>query len=193
MLAKNPEAYVEEFMLGQIYQMKGDNDAAVQAYESVLKKQPKFLPAANNLAYLLAETSTDEATLNRALELAKLAAEKENPEALDTLGWLYHLLGNREQSIETLNKAYEKIPDNKTVAYIWPWSWPSGPTMWRPAVWSKPLSRTTRTSPNAPSWRSSWNHSRKSRPSDAPTLVAGASVFFSDLSISADAKKFSTG
>ncbi|MBG0789707.1 MAG: tetratricopeptide repeat protein [Desulfovibrionaceae bacterium] len=116
-LAKNPDAFVEEFMLGQIYQMRGENDAAVQAYESVLKKQPKFLPAANNLAYLLAETSTDEATLNRALDLAKLAAEKDNPEALDTLGWLYHLLGNREQSIETLNRAYEKIPDNKTVAY----------------------------------------------------------------------------
>ena len=116
-LEKNPEAYVEEFMLGQVYQMQGEVDAAVQAYESVLKKQPKFLPAANNLAYILAETSTDEATLKRALDMAKLAAEKDNPEALDTLGWLYHLLGNREQSIETLNKAYEKIPDNKTVAY----------------------------------------------------------------------------
>ncbi|BDQ33458.1 tetratricopeptide repeat protein [Pseudodesulfovibrio portus] len=116
-LEKNPDAYVEEFMLGQIYQMKGDIDGAIKAYESVLKKQPKFLPAANNLAYVLAETSTDEATLKRALDLAQLAAEKGNPEALDTLGWLYHLLGNREQSIETLNKAYEKIPDNKTVAY----------------------------------------------------------------------------
>ena len=116
-LEKNPEAYVEEFMIGQIYQMQGSTDAAMQAYESVLKKQPKFLPAANNLAYLLAETSTDEATLRRALDMAKLAAEKDNPEALDTLGWLYHLLGNREQSIETLNRAYEKIPDNKTVAY----------------------------------------------------------------------------
>lgn len=116
-LAKNPDAFVQEFMLGQIYQMQGDTDAAKQAYESVLKKQPKFLPAANNLAYLLAETASDETTLTRALELAQLAAGKGNPEALDTLGWLYHLLGNREQSIETLNKAYGKIPDNKTVAY----------------------------------------------------------------------------
>lgn len=116
-LEKNPDAYVEEFMLGQIYQMRNENEAAVAAYESVLEKQPKFLPAANNLAYLLAETSTDEATLKRALGLAEMAAEKGNPEALDTLGWLYHLLGNREQSIETLNKAYEKIPNNKTVAY----------------------------------------------------------------------------
>ena len=116
-LEKNPDAFVEEFMLGQIYQMQGDTTAAIQAYESVLKKQPKFLPAANNLAYVLAENSSDEATLKRALDLAQMAAEKGNPEALDTLGWLYHLLGNREQSIETLNKAYEKIPDNKTVAY----------------------------------------------------------------------------
>jgi len=116
-LEKNPDAFVEEFMLGQIYQMQGDTDGAVKAYESVLKKQPKFLPAANNLAYIFAETSTDEAVLKRALDLAQMAAEKGNPESLDTLGWLYHLLGNREQSIETLNKAYEKIPDNKTVAY----------------------------------------------------------------------------
>ena len=116
-LEKNPDAFVEEFMLGQIYQMRGDTDGAIKAYESVLKKQPKFLPAANNLAYVLAETSKDETTLKRALDLAQLAAEKGNPEALDTLGWLYHLLGNREQSLETLNKAYEKIPDNKTVAY----------------------------------------------------------------------------
>ncbi|BCS89129.1 tetratricopeptide repeat protein [Pseudodesulfovibrio sediminis] len=116
-LKKNPDLFVEEFLLGLIYQTKGDVIRATKAYESVLKKKPDFLPAANNLAYLYAQTAQDDATLDKALDLAMVAAEKGNPEAMDTLGWVYHLQGNREQSIETLSKAYEKVPDNKVVAY----------------------------------------------------------------------------
>lgn len=116
-LEKNPDAFVEEFLLGQIYQLQGETDKATTAYNSVLTKKPDFMPAANNLAYMYAENHTDTETLEKALKLAQVAAAKGNPEALDTLGWVYHLLGNREQSIETLHKAYEEMPDNKTIAY----------------------------------------------------------------------------
>ncbi|QJB55319.1 tetratricopeptide repeat protein [Pseudodesulfovibrio sp. zrk46] len=116
-LDKNPDSLYERFLLGQIYQVRGDESKAQEAYEAVLEVNPKFSPAANNLAYLYAENHNDQATLEKALELAKIAAAKGSPEALDTLGWLYHLLGNREQSIETLHKAYDEMPQNKTIAY----------------------------------------------------------------------------
>lgn len=116
-LDEDPDAYIEEFLLGQIYQMNGEVSKAEGAYASVLEKRPDFMPAANNLAYVYAENYSDTETLEKGLELAKKAAADGNPEALDTLGWLYHLLGNREQSIEVLNKAYEKDPSSKIIAY----------------------------------------------------------------------------
>ena len=116
-LEKNPDAFVEQFLLGQIYQIKGENKLAEEAYEATLAKRPDFLPAANNLAYLYAENYSDPEMLNKALALAKKAAGKETAESLDTLGWIYHLLGNREQAIDALHKAYEGAPENKTIAY----------------------------------------------------------------------------
>lgn len=116
-LDKNPDAVVENFLLGQIYQAKGDNDLAKEYYELLLDKKPEFLPAANNLAYLYAEEAQNKNDLNKALDLAKRAAKGRSPESLDTLGWVYHLLGNREQSMQALNQAYEARPKNKTIAY----------------------------------------------------------------------------
>jgi predicted Zn-dependent protease len=44
-----------------------------------------------------------------------MAAKNDDPSALDTLGWLYHRMGNREMAAEALRKAFEKQPDNPTI------------------------------------------------------------------------------
>jgi tetratricopeptide (TPR) repeat protein len=61
----------------------------MEAYERVLAVNPRFAPAANNLAYLLIENSGDK---ERALQLAHTAKEvaPEDPNISDTLGWILH-------------------------------------------------------------------------------------------------------
>lgn len=116
-LEKNPDALVEAFLLGQLLQTQGENQEAEDVYVALLGKHPDFLPAVNNLAYLIAETTDDKARLGEALELAKRAAVDDAPEALDTLGWVYHRLGDQELAIQNLGKALEANPDNPTIAF----------------------------------------------------------------------------
>lgn len=115
-LRGNPEVLGPAFMLGQLYQYEGEKDKAEEIYRALLEKRPEFLAAANNLAYILSE-AVDPAKLNEGLELAKVAAREGSPEALDTLGWLHHKLGNGEQAIEALKAAQEKLPNNGAVVY----------------------------------------------------------------------------
>ena len=59
----------------------------MEAYERILAENPRFAPAANNLAYLLSETGGDK---ERALQLAHVAKEAapDEPHISDTLGWI---------------------------------------------------------------------------------------------------------
>ncbi len=116
-LEKNPDSLVEAFLLGQLLQVKGENQEAEDVYVSLLGKHPDFLPAANNLAYLIAETTDDPVRLEEALALAKKAAAEETPEALDTLGWVYYRLGDMELAVQNFRKALEGNPDNGTIVY----------------------------------------------------------------------------
>ncbi len=59
---------------------------AIQVYEDALAKTPKYLPAMNNLAMLLATYRTDKASLDRAAQLASALASSTDAVYLDTPG-----------------------------------------------------------------------------------------------------------
>ena len=63
---------------------------------------------ANNLAYTLACEGGD---LDLALRLAdrSLAHDPESPEALDTLGWIFHLRGDDEEALEMLLRSMKRL------------------------------------------------------------------------------------
>jgi tetratricopeptide (TPR) repeat protein len=103
-------------IIGALYDAQKKSDLAKKYYEEALRVNGQFAPAANNLAYILAENDTD---LNRALELAKLAKEKlpEDPGVMDTLGWVYYKKGLYDSAIVEVADSLEKIPDNAMVHY----------------------------------------------------------------------------
>lgn len=115
--ARQPDQPHTSFLLALLHQQKGDATQAEKRYAALLEKHPDFLPAANNLAYLYAESSKDPAVLQKALELATRAAQGDDPVGLDTLGWVHFRMGNTEMAAEALSKALEKSPDNPTIAY----------------------------------------------------------------------------
>jgi tetratricopeptide (TPR) repeat protein len=102
--------------LGMIYEMKKQPDMAITHYRKALEANPNFAPAANNLAFQLAEKGAD---LNEALSLAQKAKEKfpEDPSLMDTLGWVYYKKGLYDSAIVELSDALEKLPDNPDVNY----------------------------------------------------------------------------
>ena len=115
-LEKNPGQTAAHMFLGMIYDSKKDSEKAQHHYRAALDVDPGFAPAANNLAYLLADLNGD---LNEALKLANIAkkANPDDPSIADTLGWVYYKRGLYPNAVSELSFAAEKLPENATVRY----------------------------------------------------------------------------
>ena len=102
--------------LGVLYENKNEVDAARQYYEKALEINPDYLPAMNNLAYLLAEHDQD---LNKALDLARRAKEKLGrvPAVMDTLGWVYYKKELYDSALQEFETCVEKEPENPVFHY----------------------------------------------------------------------------
>jgi tetratricopeptide (TPR) repeat protein len=103
-------------MLGIIFAIKKQWDLAEFHYRNALDVNPEFVPATNNLAYLLAE---QDKNLDEALRLSQKASRllPDDPRVLDTLGWVYVKLGFYEEAIAAFSKSIEHIPENPTLNY----------------------------------------------------------------------------
>jgi Flp pilus assembly protein TadD len=99
-----------------IHQQKGDVPKARSAYEKIIAIEPKFVPAANNLAYIYSETGGD---MDKALKLAQMAKEgaPEDPQIADTLGWILYKMGNYDWALGYLKESASKLADNAEVQY----------------------------------------------------------------------------
>ncbi len=77
---------------------------------------PRFVPAANNLAWLLSEHGGDK---EKALQLAQTAKEAapEDPNISDTLGWILYKRGVYQRAVALLRDSAAKLPQNPTVQY----------------------------------------------------------------------------
>ncbi len=103
-------------LLGVINQMQGRIPEAQQAFERALKADPRAAVAANNLAWIYAETG---GSLDAALRLAEMAntALPDQAEVSDTLGWVYFKKGRLPLAIKTLQHGLELDPANATTLY----------------------------------------------------------------------------
>jgi Flp pilus assembly protein TadD len=91
-------------------------ERAIVEYEQALKANPQSWRVANDLAFLLGETSRD---INRAIALAEQARTL-NPKELtvqDTLGWLYLKKGDTAKALELLKPVQAKAPDASVINY----------------------------------------------------------------------------
>lgn len=105
-----------DFMLGLVYQQLGYKDRAEKLYRDILEQTPDFMPAANNLALLYAD-SDDPDMLRQAISLARKAAKDNHPLALDTLGWVYYRMGDHDLAKEYLLMALDGEPQNMDIIY----------------------------------------------------------------------------
>ena len=88
----------------------GRTGEAIATYDALLKRQPDNEPAANNLAFLLAEQKGDKPSLERALQLANRFALSPVPAYMDTLGLVRFRLGMYDQAAIVLERAVSLAP-----------------------------------------------------------------------------------
>jgi len=95
-------------------QQKGDAKGAAEAYDRLLAVNAKFAPAANNLAWILAEEGKD---LERAYQLAQVAHDEapEDPYVADTLGWVLVKRGSHASALPLFQQSAAKLPQNADV------------------------------------------------------------------------------
>lgn len=107
---RQPRSVAVHTSLGVLLEVQGRRDDARAAYEQVMAIDPAAPVAANNLAWILAETGGN---LDVALQLAQTAASRmgERPEVKDTLGWIYQKKGLSSLAIPPLKEAVAASPE----------------------------------------------------------------------------------
>lgn len=103
-------------MLGTILELQGKKDEAKARYGKALQVDPRAAVAANNLAWISANTNGN---LDVALQLAQTAKAQlpNRHEVDDTLGWIYYKKGMSSRAIDALSVSTQKQPDNPTYNY----------------------------------------------------------------------------
>jgi putative PEP-CTERM system TPR-repeat lipoprotein len=115
-VAEHPRDASVNFVLGMVSLQKGDRDAAIARFQTVVEAEPKHADALNNLAWLYGEKKDP-----RAFEFARRAHEAapENPAIADTLGWLEVQQGDAANGLALLEESHKALPDNPAIRYHW--------------------------------------------------------------------------
>jgi tetratricopeptide (TPR) repeat protein len=103
-------------LVGMIDLMQQRFSDAQRTFERVLQLDPRAAVAANNLAWIYAEHG---GSLDIALQLAEIAtgALPNQPEAHDTLGWIFYKKDLLAPAIRALKQSVELDPSNATASY----------------------------------------------------------------------------
>jgi tetratricopeptide (TPR) repeat protein len=112
----NPNQTAAHMLLGTLYDLQERFDRSEKHYRAALDINPNFVPAANNLAYILADRDKD---IDDALKFARLAKENlpDDPNVMDTMGWVYYKKGFYDSAITEFTDCLAKMPENATVIY----------------------------------------------------------------------------
>ena len=98
-------------------ELKSNDEGALAVYEELLDKQPDSLILINNVASLIAEHRADEASLERAHQLALRLRDVDLAPFKDTLGWVHFRRGEFRAAVDYLESAAEGLPEHPLVRY----------------------------------------------------------------------------
>jgi tetratricopeptide (TPR) repeat protein len=115
-VAKNPNDAEAWMLIGMVEDQRADRSKAAEAYRQVLKINPRFSAALNNLAYLDAEYL---GMLDEAYDLARKARDFRpfDPYTADTFGWVLYRKGQYPQALELLKESAENLPGQPEVLF----------------------------------------------------------------------------
>lgn len=109
---QDASAATPHMLMGMEHQMKNREKDAIDAYEKSYKLDQTSMVVLNNLAWLYQDSSPA-----RALELSAQAAElyPQNPDVLDTHGWILYKQGRTANALSQLENAAKLAPDSASI------------------------------------------------------------------------------
>ncbi|MGQ9921901.1 MAG: tetratricopeptide repeat protein, partial [Desulfobacca sp.] len=101
------------------YEQLKDYPKAMEVYNRMIERSLFTTLAKNNLAYLLANHLASPENNQRALQLVTEALDEapEDPNILDTKGWILYQQGDYPQAVTYLEQAAEFAPENPTLRF----------------------------------------------------------------------------
>jgi tetratricopeptide (TPR) repeat protein len=115
-ITENPGLLPSYIVEGEAYEGIGQFDQAKRAYQDALARNPNFVPALNNLAWLECEHGGN---LDEALSLAEHAKQldPDDPDVSDTLGWIDYRKGLYGTALSLANNAASHSPGDGQFQY----------------------------------------------------------------------------
>jgi tetratricopeptide (TPR) repeat protein len=95
----------------------GRLDEAIVEYRAAVKRWPDSSMAMNALGYTLADR-TDQYDEAEKLIRKALAMNPESPAIIDSLGWVLYKLGQHEEGLAELQRAYEGMNDPEVASHL---------------------------------------------------------------------------
>ena len=117
LLEKDPSLVNANMELGVLLEQDGDTVEAKRHYRRALELDREFAPAANNLAWILAQEENPD--LGEALRLALVAKEQkpDDPHIADTLGWIHYKRESYDLALTQFALANTALPNIPTIEY----------------------------------------------------------------------------
>lgn len=116
-LREQPNNANMKLALAGIAELRGDHEAAIMQYETILKAQPNSLVTINNLVSVLVDTRTDKTSRDRAYSLAAALKDTKVPQFQDTLGWVAYQQGDYNNAVTLLEQAKAQLPNLAAIRY----------------------------------------------------------------------------
>ncbi len=106
----------------------------------VIIADPDNADALNALGYILVEHTERYQKGLSYIERA-LALSPESPAILDSMGWAKFRLGNNQEALQYLQRAYKQLPDSEIAAHLGEILWVSGDRIAAQKVWREALEK----------------------------------------------------
>lgn len=113
-----------------------DIAAGEQDLRSVLAENPDSADALNALGYTLADRTDRFVEANELIEKA-ISIKPDEPAIMDSYGWAQYRLGNLEEAVKWLRKAYARQPDGEVAAHLGEVLWVQGERDEARRIWAE--------------------------------------------------------
>jgi tetratricopeptide (TPR) repeat protein len=120
--------------------LHGQLDSAEQDLRKIIQQDENNVNALNALGYTLADQTDRYQEALGYIERA-LTLDPESPAILDSMGWVQFKLGDSEQALEYLRRAYEMLPDGEIAAHLGEVLWVIGNRDEARKIWREALAR----------------------------------------------------
>lgn len=101
-----------------LYERTGNLNKAESLFRKAIDfgEEATTASAQNYIAYMWAERG-EKLKMGLSLIQSALTAEPDNPAFLDTLGWIYYMMGCYQEALDPLKKASEQMPEDDPVVW----------------------------------------------------------------------------